>query len=238
MKGRIFGFQSLGAVDGPGLRCVIFAQGCPLRCAYCHNPESWEAEGGAESSIEELLQKTERLRPYIIKKGGVTLSGGEPLTQPAFSAALLRALRERGYHTALDTSGALGAERAEETLRHTDLVICDLKFTTEQNYLKYCGGSLSPVLSFLSLTEAMKIPLWIRQVIVPGINDNAADAERLGKLARRFANLEKIELLPFKKLCAAKYEKLGIDFPLKNHQECAAERLAPLQKIVEKEPLP
>ena len=233
MKGRICAFQSLGAVDGPGLRCVIFAQGCPLRCAYCHNPESWEAAGGEERSVSGLTARIERLRPYIAERGGVTPSGGEPLMQPEFAAALFHELKERGYHTALDSSGACGTRGAEAVLRYTDLVICDLKFTTEEGYSKYCGGSLAPVLEFLALTEAMRIPLWIRQVIVPGINDGEADIPRLREAARRFANLERIELLPFKRLCAVKYERLGIDFPLKDYPECSAERLAELQKVAD-----
>lgn len=234
MKGRCFDFQSMGAVDGPGLRCVIFAQGCPLRCAYCHNPESWEAGGGGEYSIEELADKAERLRPYIQKSGGVTLSGGEPLMQPSFAAALLKELKGRGFHTALDTSGAPGPGCAGEVLKYTDLVICDIKFPDEGRYKKYCRGSLAPVLGFLALTEKMGIPLWIRQVIVPGINDSEEDAARLGELARRFSNLEKIELLPFKKLCATKYEALGLEFSLKDSPECPAQLAAALQKTAEK----
>lgn len=230
MKGRVCGFQSMGAVDGPGLRCVVFAQGCPLRCAYCHNPESWAADGGYAVSVDELAAKIERLRPYIIKNGGVTLSGGEPLMQPDFAAALFRELKARGCHTALDTSGACGTRGAAEVLRCTDLVICDIKFTTEEDYARYCGGSLAPVMEFLALTAEMKKPLWLRQVIVPEINDGAAEAARLGELARGFANLERLELLPFRKICAAKYEKLGIAFPLKDYPECPAERIAELQR--------
>ncbi len=234
MKGRISGFQSLGAVDGPGVRCVIFAQGCPLRCAYCHNPETWAADGGAEVSVDELVRRAERLRPYIIEKGGVTLSGGEPLAQPDFAAALLRALQERGFHTALDTSGICGARGAAAVLRYTDLVICDMKFTTEEDYARYCGGSLAPVMEFLALAAEMRKPLWLRQVIIPGINDGVEDAARLGAMARRFANLERLELLPFRKLCAAKYEALGIDFPLRDYPECPAERLAELRRAAER----
>ena len=130
MKGRISSFQSMGAVDGPGLRFVAFAQGCPLRCAYCHNPETWAADGGSEFTVEQLVEKAERVRPYI-KKGGFTLSGGEPLMQPEFAAGLFAALRRRGFHTALDTSGCFGAGAAvREVLRHTGLVICDVKFAS------------------------------------------------------------------------------------------------------------
>lgn len=231
MKGRISSFQSMGAVDGPGIRSVIFMQGCPLRCAYCHNPETWEFGGGSEATVDELVRKVDRLRPYIIKKGGVTLSGGEPTAQPEFAAELLRAFKARGYHTALDTSGIYGAAHSEVVLRYTDLVICDIKFTTQEGYAKYCHGSLAPVLEFIALAAQMKIPLWVRQVIVPGINDTAQDAAALGALARTFPNLERIELLPFRKMCAVKYENLGIDFALKDYPECPNDRAAELQKI-------
>lgn len=233
MKGRVAGFQSMGAVDGPGLRCVVFAQGCPLRCAYCHNPETWPFAGGEERGTDELVAKIERMHPYI-KNGGVTLSGGEPLAQPEFAAGLLAALRARGFHTALDTSGCRGADEASaEVLRHTDLAICDVKFTYEGLFHKYCGGELSRTLDFLALTAKMRVPLWVRQVIVPGFNDGPDDVRALARLARGFPNLEKIELLPFRKLCAAKYEKLGLKFPLAEVPECAAEKLAKLQKIAD-----
>ncbi len=233
MKGRVSGFQSMGAVDGPGLRCVVFMQGCPLRCAYCHNPETRPLSGGTECGTDELLRKIERLRPYI-KNGGVTVSGGEPLAQPEFTAALLAALRASGFHTALDTSGCRGAdEAAAAVLRHTDLVICDVKFTSEELFRKYCGGELGRTLDFLSLTAELRVPLWVRQVIVPGLNDAPEDAASLARLAGSFPNLEKIELLPFRKLCLPKYEKLGLEFPLAAVPECSSEKLAELQKAAD-----
>ena len=214
MKGRISSFQSMGAVDGPGLRFVAFAQGCPLRCAYCHNPETWAADGGSEFTVEQLVEKAERVRPYI-KRGGFTLSGGEPLMQPEFAAELFAALRGRGFHTALDTSGCFGAgEAVREVLRHTGLVICDVKFARAGLFKKYCGGELSRTLDFIALTEEMRVPLWIRQVVVPSI---------------------KLELLPFRKLCMQKYEALGMDFPLRGVPECGADKLRELQEAAERE---
>ena len=233
--GRVSAFQSMGAVDGPGVRSVVFLQGCPLRCAYCHNPETWSAEGGIEASAGELLKKIERMRPFI-KNGGVTLSGGEPLAQAAFAAELMRSLRARGFHTALDTSGCTGASSAaEDVLRSTSLVICDIKFTREDYYKKYCGGELSRTLDFLALTEALCTPLWVRQVIVPGLNDTQEDVRELACLAASFSNLEKIELLPFRRLCLPKYQKLGIDFPFEKVPECKPEFAAELQKIADAE---
>lgn len=235
MKGRISSFQSMGAVDGPGLRFVAFAQGCPLRCAYCHNPETWAADGGSEFTVEQIVEKAERVRPYI-KKGGFTLSGGEPLMQPEFAAELFAALRGRGFHTALDTSGCFGAgEAVREVLRHTNLVICDVKFARAWLFKKYCGGELSRTLDFLALTEEMRVPLWIRQAVVQSINDAPSDARELGRIAASYSNVEKLELLPFRKLCMQKYEALGMDFPLRGVPECGADKLRELQEAAERE---
>lgn len=225
---RINSFQSMGAVDGPGIRSVVFLQGCPLRCAYCHNPETWKLDSGDEYRVDEVMEKILRFRPYFEGGGGVTVSGGEPLMQPEFVSGLFRRLKAEGIHTALDTSG-IGAgagsgsscgEGTEGVLKYTDLVLCDLKFPTEEGYREYCGGSLETVLSFLELTEKLRIPLWIRHVVVPGLTDSPESVKNIAGLANRYANLEKLELLPFKKLCVPKYEALGIPFPLQDCGEC------------------
>jgi pyruvate formate lyase activating enzyme len=208
-------------------------QGCPLRCAYCHNPETWALQGGQEITVAELLAKIERYRPFIQKDGGVTVSGGEPLLQWQFVAELFSALQEKGYHTALDTSGIGDLQGAAEVLRYTDLVIADLKFPDEVRFQSYCHGNLQQVYEFLALTSKMQIPLWIRQVIVPGINDTKEDASELKKAASRYPNLVKLELLPFHKLCESKYEELGIPFPLKNTPDCSAESVTTLQQFLE-----
>jgi pyruvate formate lyase activating enzyme len=230
MKGRISSFQSMGAVDGPGLRCVVFMQGCPLRCAYCHNPETWPLQGGQEVTVTELVAKIERYRSYILKDGGVTVSGGEPLLQWEFVATLFQALKEKGYHTALDTSGVGDLQGAKQVLCYTDLVIADLKFTDREQFKAYCRGDLQQVYDFLALTAQQQIPLWIRQVIVPGINDTKENILELKKAASRYPNLEKLELLPFHRLCESKYEDLGIPFPLKDTPDCLKEHAATLQK--------
>jgi len=231
MNGRISSFQSMGAVDGPGLRCAVFMQGCPLRCAYCHNPETWESRGGDEVAAETLVQKILRYKNYIQKTGGVTLSGGEPLLQWQFAAELLGRLKKNGIHTALDTSGIGDLAGAEEVLKVTDLVLCDIKFTDEADFKNYCGGELSQVYDFLGMTNSMNIPLWIRQVIVPGINDTAESVKRLKERAALYRP-EKIQLLPFRKLCEAKYESLGIEFRLKNVPECGKETIDSLRKLL------
>ena len=228
MKGTVQSLQSLGAVDGPGVRFVIFLQGCPLRCVYCHNPETWPLGGGTEMDTDELVRKVLRYRPYFGKDGGVTVSGGEPMLQPEFVAELFRKLQEKGIHTALDTSGIVGGEKAEQVLRHTDLALVDLKFTNAEDYRKYCKGDYHAVKEFLDLTERMKVPLWIRHVVIPGINDNPEDIEALQKQTEAYQNLQKLEWLPFHNMCKEKYDELGIAFPLENTPAMSKEKLSAL----------
>lgn len=231
MTGTIASFQSMGAVDGPGLRCAVFMQGCPLRCQCCHNPETWVPGEGTQTSVEELIARILRYRSYI-KKGGVTVSGGEPLLQAPFVATLFRRLHEEGIHTALDTSGYGDLAAAREVLGVTDLVICDIKFTDEAAFESICGGQLSRVYDFLALTAEMRVPLWLRQVIIPGFNDNEKSIIQLKKQAALYPNAEKIELLPFRKLCAEKYGQLGIPFPLADTPECPDETIRTLQALL------
>lgn len=215
MTGRIHSFQSMGAVDGPGLRCVVFCQGCPARCAYCHNPDTWDFAGGEETTPEALVQKILRYRAYI-KNGGITVTGGEPLMQPDFVAELFHGLHELGIHTALDTSGIGDPDGIDKVLSHTDLVLADVKFLNEADYQKYCGISFDRVIAFLNRVRDRDIPMWVRHVVVPGINDTAEDTRALVELLAPYPNLRKIELLPFRKLCLEKYDALKIPFPLRD----------------------
>ena len=187
VKGRIHSFLSMGAVDGPGLRYVVFLQGCPLRCACCHNPDTWNAAGGTEYTVEDVLRRVRRCKPYIYESGGVTVTGGEPLAQPVFTAALLKALRAEGYHTALDTSGAGALAAAREVLAHTDLVLADLKFSSEEGYRAHTGGSLAHTLDFLALTQELGVPLWVRHVVIPGLTDGEAHIRALARICRRWS---------------------------------------------------
>lgn len=219
MKGRISSFESLGTVDGPGVRNVVFMQGCPLRCACCHNPETWDVNGGKETDSIELSERILRYRNYFGPEGGVTVSGGEPLLQASFVAELFSILKKAGINTALDTSGCLWNEDVERLLSVTDLVLLDHKFATEEDYVKYTKGSLKRTEDFLSELQKRNIPTWIRRVIIPGINDDEASSRQLLELEKRFSCIKKTEPLPFRKLCLSKYESLGIDFPLKDVRE-------------------
>lgn len=233
IKGYINSIQSLGAVDGPGVRFVVFMQGCPLRCIYCHNPETWDRENAVQIfTPEELLKKVLRYKSYFGAKGGITLSGGEVLLQIEFATEMFRLCKENGIHTALDTSG-IGCEdsiKLNSLLEYTDLVICDVKFTTEEAYKKYTGGSLQKVLNFLDLVEEKTIPVWIRQVIVPNLNDDEKSMEELNSLIAKYSNIEKVELLPFKKLCLSKYENMGLEFRLKDTDEADPEKVKTLNE--------
>ena len=214
MKGRVSSLQSLGTVDGPGLRYVIFLQGCPLRCVYCHNPETWDPAGGREYAPEELVEKVLRCRAYFGEQGGVTVSGGEPLLQAPFVAELFRQLKAAGVHTALDTSGAGDLKQAAQVLDWTDLVLLDLKFPDEAGYRRYCRGSWAQTQAFAALAGEKHVPLWVRHVVVPGLNDSLEDLRAIKAQAESLPGFQKLEWLPFHNMCLEKYQQLGLPFPL------------------------
>ena len=211
--GRIHSIQSLGTLDGPGVRFVAFLQGCPLRCHCCHNPDTWTPDDGTLYTPEELVSRALRFREYFGHEGGITLSGGEPLWQAAFAREVFALCRAADIHTCLDTAGCLWNEEVEELLALTDRVLLDVKYTTDADYRAYVGCGIAPVLDFLQKLDARNIPTTLRQVIIPTINDSEAQVRRLKDLAACHAVVDKIELLPFRKICESKYEKLGIPFP-------------------------
>lgn len=215
MNGFVHSFESLGTLDGPGVRCVVFLQGCPLRCIYCHNPDTWDRTKGISFSAEEVVRRVSRYRPYFGETGGITISGGEPLLQAEFVTDIFRLCRESGIHTVLDTSGH-GADLSSliPLLKETDLVLLDIKMTTEQDYAEKIGGSLQKTMDFLSLLERQKMPVWIRQVVVPGITDSRENLIRLASLLNGKKCVQKVEFLPFRKLCQEKYDRMGLPFPL------------------------
>jgi pyruvate formate lyase activating enzyme len=213
-SGFVHSFETLGALDGPGVRFVVFLQGCPLRCAYCHNPDTWKTggEGAKVYAAEELVAKIKRYKPYFGKEGGVTLSGGEPLLQGDFCAALISLLKEENIHTAIDTSGTAFHKEAVD---RADLIILDIKHTGPDEYKKLTGYSIAPAIEFLEYCKATQKPLWIRQVILPGITDGREYIKSLAEHIKGL-NIKKIELLPYHTLGVHKYEKLGIPYKLKD----------------------
>ncbi len=231
MTGKIHSFQSLGTVDGPGIRAVVFMQGCPLRCACCHNPDTWDVSKSIEMTKEALMDKIERLRHYFGENGGVTVSGGEPLMQADFVAELFSECKKRGINTALDTSGCVYNEHVERLLEQTDLVILDYKYTNSYDYEKFVGMKKEKVDIFLEKLEQMKKRTWIRQVIIPSVNDGIESVSELFKLEKKYSCIEKTELLPFRKLCLEKYSMLGIDFAFKDIDEASSELIERLELL-------
>ncbi|MBR2467177.1 MAG: pyruvate formate lyase-activating protein [Clostridia bacterium] len=233
MTGYVHSIQSLGTLDGPGVRAVIFTTGCPLRCIYCHNPDTWKKEAGEVFSSSELAEKVLKLYPYI-KNGGVTFSGGEPCVQAKFVTEVAKILKARGLHIALDTSGAVDNEDTDKLLELVDLVLLDVKFTSSEAYKLNTGADLAGVLRFLEKLEALGKDVWIRHVVVPGINDTEEDIRALSKILEPYKCIKKTELLPFRKLCLEKYEKLGIPFPLRDTPEAEQKRISELEELLKR----
>lgn len=232
MIGQVHSLQTLGTVDGPGVRTVVFMQGCPLRCACCHNPDTWETGGGRECTAEELLQKVLRYKEYFKESGGITLSGGEPLLQAEFTCKVFSLCKENGIHTCLDTSGCILNDAVRALLAQTDLVLLDIKYTDPALYKKHVGCELQSVLDFLAYLASHNIPTWLRQVIIPSVNDSEENILRLKELAARHPNVQKIELLPFRKICASKYEEMQIKFPFGERPEADKALMEKLNHIL------
>ena len=219
IMGRINAFQTLGTLDGPGIRFIVFMQGCNLKCGCCHNPETQSANGGTEYTAEQILEKVLRYREYFGEKGGITLSGGEPLLQADFAKRIFELCHQNGINTCLDTSGSVINESVEKLLDHTDHILLDIKYTDEDSYKKYAGCSMEKPLEFLKIANDKNIPVTLRQVIIPTLNDNEQNIKALKEIAQNHSCVVKTELLPFKKLCISKYEKMGLDFPFKDIPE-------------------
>ena len=235
MTGSLHSFQSLGTVDGPGVRFVVFFQGCPLRCGCCHNPDTREMAAGKPFTPKEVLEKVLRCRSYFGKDGGITLSGGEPLMQAAFAKELFALCKAEGIHTCLDTSGCLWNEDVEELLTVTDLVLLDIKYTNDQDYKRYAGCSMEQPLHFLAELNKRGIPTTLRQVIIPPLNDGEENILRLKEIGETHPCVNKIELLPFRKICESKYENMGIPFPFAKYDSPAKEKMSALQAVLDAE---
>lgn len=232
MKGRINSIETMGLVDGPGIRFVSFFQGCKLRCLYCHNPETWALDGQSEEiEAQELVKKIERYKNYYGADGGATFSGGEPLLQPEFLLECLKLCKEKGINTALDTAG-VGFGDYDEILKNCDLVILDVKAVDGEEYKKLVGQDIKFFNQFLEAVQKNGNRLWLRQVIVPGINDDEAHVLKLKKFAKKLKNVEKIELLPYKTIGIHKYQDLKIQYRLEGVPDMDEEKCQKLQQLL------
>ena len=232
MTGRIHSIQTLGTVDGPGVRFVLFMQGCPLRCGCCHNPDTWDPHAGTEETAADILKKVTRYRTYFGKEGGLTVSGGEPLLQAAFVRELFTLCKKEGIHTALDTAGCLWNEEIAALLDVTDLCLLDHKMPDGARYRAHVGCGIEAPERFLTELQARNISTWLRRVIITGINDTAEDTEGLFALKNAHPCIKKVELLPFRTLCAPKYESMGIPFPFGHIPQTTGEQIEALLAAV------
>ena len=238
MIGRIHSFESFGTVDGPGIRFVIFLQGCPLHCKYCHNPDTWSA-GGTEYTAEAVATRALRFRNYFGKDGGVTVTGGEPLLQIDFVIELFTLLKAQGIHTCVDTSGitfdpenAVNAEKFEKLCQLTDLFLLDIKHIDEEKCKLLTGQSNRKTLAFARFLSEKGKKMWIRQVLVPNYTDDETDLKRTAEFLKTLKTVQKVEVLPYHTLGVVKYEKLGIDYPLDGVEPPDKESLLKARKIL------
>ena len=228
MKGRLHSIETFGAVDGPGIRTVFFMQGCPARCLYCHNPDSWNEDGGRDIEIDEIVHWAVRGMPYYGDKGGVTFSGGEPLLQGEFLIEAIKALKEKGINTAVDTSGTYIDEYTDQC----DLVLLDIKHPDPERFKIITGREQDTLFKLIDVINKHDRHVWIRNVVVPDINDTEADIEALNGFIKGIKHIDKVELLGYHTMAVNKYGKLGIRYRLKGVPPMDAERLVELKKIV------
>ena len=220
LLGKIHSIETFGAVDGPGIRFVIFMQGCPMRCKYCHNPDTWDMFAGKDYTVEQLLSEIRKYRHYFGSDGGVTVSGGEPLAQIDFVTKLFKMLKAENIHTCIDTSGALfnpiNAQKYEELLKYTDLVLLDIKHIDSAKHKLLTGFDNVNILEFARFLNKLNKPVWIRHVLVPTLTDDIQSLNELKAFLTTLDNIKKVEVLPYHCLGVSKYDKLGIDYPLNN----------------------
>ena len=232
IKGNVNSIQSLGALDGPGIRFVVFMQGCNLRCGCCHNPDTWEFGIGSEYTPEEIVSKAKRYKEYFGSEGGITVSGGEPLLQAEFVTKVFELCHQEGINTCLDTSGSILNDSVKELLTVTDRVLLDIKYTDNNLYEKHVGCKFDKVIGFLEYLNEIGCSVTLRQVIIPTLNDNEENVLKLKELAKKYSCTDKIELLPFKKICQVKYDKMGIEFPFSGLPQPTKDIMDKLNKLI------
>lgn len=235
--GNIHSIESCGTVDGPGIRFVIFMQGCPMRCLYCHNPDTWSISDNKKMSVDEIFVQYEGVKEFC--KGGITVTGGEPLLQTEFVTEIFREAKSRGVHTALDTSGILfnneNTAKIEELLKYTDLVLLDIKHIDAEEHKKLTGHSNKNILAFAQFLSDKNIPVWIRHVVVPEITFKEKYLKELGKFLSELKNIKALDVLPYHNMAIPKYKSLGIDYPLGDIAPLTKEQAIQARDIILKE---
>ena len=239
--GRIHSIESFGAVDGPGIRFVVFMQGCPMRCQYCHNPDTWAFSGGKEMSVEQLMAEIYKYRHYFGSDGGVTVSGGEPLVQIDFVTELFKVLKEEGIHTCLDTSGVLfnrnesTLKKFDELIKYTDLVLLDIKHIDSNKHESLTLHKNENILDFAKYLSDNNIKIWVRHVLVPTINTDEESLSGLRCFIETLSNVDKVEILPYHSMGASKYKELGIKYQLEGIEPPTQEQIKMANKILKGE---
>ncbi len=230
MFGYIHSIETCGTVDGPGLRYVIFFQGCPLRCKYCHNPDTWKANAGCRYTADKLIRDIIKYKNFI-RSGGVTLSGGEPLLQAEFAAQIFKGCRDNGIHTAIDTSGAVPLENCRIAVDLADLILLDIKSIDSVKCKELTGMGNENAFNMLDYLEKAKKEVWIRHVIIPGTTDNYDDIEKMAKRLSNYTVISRVEVLPFHKMGEFKWKNLGLEYELEDTPEPAKESIEKIKNI-------
>ena len=239
MTGQIFGnvhsIESFGTVDGPGIRLVVFLQGCPMRCLYCHNPDTWSYEENKKIFVSEILDKYDRVKEFL-KNGGITVTGGEPLSQIDFVTELFKQAKQKNIHTALDTSGVIfnrnNLGQFDRLLKYTDLVLLDIKHINDEEHKKLTGFSNKNILDFAIYLSEKNIPIWVRHVVVPTITDDEKYLKELGVFLSNIKSLKALDVLPYHNMAISKYENLNIDYPLKDISPLTKEDAMKARQII------
>lgn len=232
VTGKVHSVETCGAVDGPGIRFVLFLSGCSLRCRYCHNPDTSFVCHGTDRSAADVLDEIARYRDFLVAAGGgITLSGGDPLFQPAFTKAILNGCKQLGLHTCLDTSGHLGARADDELLSCVDLVLLDIKAWNPAHYRDLTKGELRPTLDFAQRLARLGKPVWLRVVVVPGFSDDPEELVTLARFAATLGNIERVDILPFHQTGQYKWDELALNYTLRDVAEPAPEQVEHIRNL-------
>lgn len=235
IKGKVHSIETFGTVDGPGIRYIVFLQGCPLRCKYCHNRDTWNKNGGTEKTAEEVIQDALKYKTYMeFSGGGITVSGGEATAQPEFLYELFKLAKENGLTTCLDTSGCTKASDISDILDITDTVLLDLKHMIPENAKDLAGIDINTAIDFARYLDEKNIPVWIRHVLVPGVTDSEENLNKMGEFVSTLKNVDRFEILPYHTLGVHKWEELGLKYPLAGVPQAEDEDVKRAKDIIEK----